>query len=285
MRENELRKAYLDLLKKSLTDLLHLDNPYANAMPLSRLRLASPLKRWRNKILERLAARSHILLSRADRLTLEERRERRVKGTDWPPLAETMIGMARLDNIEKLAETILAESVPGDFIETGVWRGGATIFMSALLKTHDVKDRRIWACDSFAGLPPPDAKKYPADAGDTHHEISFLAVGLEDVKENFRKYGLLDDRVRFVEGFFEKTLPSLRENTFALLRIDGDMYGSTFCALENLYPRLSPGGFVIIDDYHAIGACKKAVGDFRKREGLLEPIEEIDGTGIYWRKA
>jgi O-methyltransferase len=138
--------------------------------------------------------------------------------------------------------------------------------------------------DSFAGLPPADPDHYPADAGDILHTFSELAVPLEEVKANFARYDLLDSRIVFVKGFFSETLPSLDAGPFALLRLDGDMYESTMVALEALYPRLSPGGFVVIDDYGAYEACRTAVHDYREREGIAAPIEAIDWTGVYWRK-
>lgn len=80
-------------------------------------------------------------------------------------------------------------------------RGGAAIFMRAVLLAHGVEDRTIWACDSFAGLPPPEPDRYPGDAGDRHHTVPFLAVGIDQVRANFEKYDLLDDRVRFVDDY------------------------------------------------------------------------------------
>jgi predicted O-methyltransferase YrrM len=86
-----------------------------------------------------------------------------------------------------------------------------------------------------------------------------------------------------VEGFFQDTLPNLDAGPFAVIRLDGDMYGSTIVALENLYPKLSPGGFVVVDDY-ALPACREAVTDYRSAQGIDAKIEEIDWTGVWWRK-
>lgn len=202
----------------------------------------------------------------------------------WPSHAHTMIGLERLDNIRECLEGVLAEGVAGDLIETGVWRGGATIFMRAVLKAHGVADRTVWVADSFSGLPQPDPEKYPADAGDRFHTFTKLAVPLEIVRENFSKYGLLDDQVRFLPGWFSETLPTAPIDTLALIRLDGDMYESTWVALESLYPKLSPGGYVIVDDY-ALPACAQAVGDFRRRHGIREDICRIDWTGVYWRRS
>lgn len=208
----------------------------------------------------------------------------RASGRDWPVTAHSMAGVARLGSLATLVERTLAENVPGDYIETGVWRGGCCILMRAILAAHGVAERKVYAADSFAGLPPPRPDLYPADAGDLHHVRAELAVGLDAVRENFRRYGLLDDRVVFVEGLFADTLPRLEAGPFALIRLDGDMYESTALALAHLYPKLSPGGFVVIDDYGAIEACRRAVDDYRAREGIAAPLERIDWTGIWWRK-
>ena len=208
----------------------------------------------------------------------------RLTGKDWPVVAPTMIGVARLDNLQRCVESVLEDGIPGDLIETGVWRGGAVIFMRGLLKAGGVTDRRVWAADSFRGLPPPDAEKYPQDRGLHLEHYEELAVSLEEVQRNFERYGLLDDQVRFLEGWFRDTLPRAPIEKLAVMRLDGDLYESTTDALTNLYDRLSPGGYVIIDDY-SIPACRLAVEDFRRARGLTEEIVQIDWTGVFWRRA
>ncbi len=96
---------------------------------------------------------------------------------------------------------------------------------------------------------------------------------------------MLDEGVRFLKGWFKDTLPSAEAEAYAVLRLDGDMYESTMDALNALYPKLSPGGFLIVDDYGAVPACRQAVEDYRAVHGIDEPIIEIDWTGAYWRKA
>jgi O-methyltransferase len=213
-----------------------------------------------------------------------EREDRRT-GRDWPANGVTMIGLERLCGLERCIETVLADGVPGDLIETGVWRGGATIFMRAMLDIRGVADRLVWAADSFAGLPVPDEDGYPADTDDAHHTIDFLAVPLDEVKANFARYRVSTELVRFVPGWFKDTLPGLRDQRWALLRLDGDMYESTLLGLEHLYPRLSEGGYVIVDDYGALEGCRQAVEDFRAARGIDTPIERIDWTGVHWRKS
>ncbi len=142
----------------------------------------------------------------------------------------------------------------------------------------------VWAADSFEGLPPPNAEAFPADAGDNHHALDELAVSLEQVQTNFRRYGLLDGRVKFLKGYFKDTLANAPIGPIAVLRLDGDMYESTIQALAPLYPKLSPGGFLIVDDYHAVPACARAVDDYRREHGITEPLTEIDGSAIFWRR-
>lgn len=205
-------------------------------------------------------------------------------GWDWPSQAHSMIGSKRMGNLRALSERVIFGGVPGDFIETGVWRGGACIFMRAILQAYGVRNRKVWLADSFAGLPAPDPPAYPADAGDTFHTYADLAVSLGDVKRNFDKYGLLDDQVVFLQGWFKDTLPSAPIERLAILRLDGDMYESTMDALRHLYDKLSPRGFVIVDDYRVVAGCRAAVDDFRLARGIEDAIIEIDGVGVYWQK-
>jgi glycosyltransferase involved in cell wall biosynthesis len=205
-------------------------------------------------------------------------------GRDWPSMAHTMIGELRLRNFRELIERTIVGGVPGDIIETGVWRGGACIMARAVLKAHQVTDRTVWVADSFEGLPPPDASRYPADDGDRHFEMDQLAVSMEMVQENFRKYGLLDQQVKFLKGWFKDTLPTAPIDKLAVLRLDGDMYQSTMEAITALYDKLQPGGFVIVDDYGAVAGCRQAITDFRVQRDIEDAIIDIDGLGVYWRK-
>jgi len=205
-------------------------------------------------------------------------------GAMWPSRAHTMVGIPRLDNIRQCVEEVLAAGIPGDLIETGVWRGGASIFMRGILKAHGVKDRVVWVADSFAGLPPADFAKYPQESSAQFERHAELAIPLDEVQRNFGRYGLLDDQTRFLKGWFRDTLPSAPIGSLALMRLDGDMYESTMDALMHLYPKLSRGGFVIIDDYNVVPACNAAVEDFRKAQGIAGEIFLIPACGAYWRK-
>jgi O-methyltransferase len=251
------RDAYLRLLKLALCDLL-------GPAPLSAGGTGG--RRTRMRVLT------------------EKERTLREEGRDWPVNGVTMVGLRRLDHLHHAVERVLADGVPGDLIEAGVWRGGAGILMRAVLAVHGVTDRTVWLADSFQGLPRPRSRRFPADRGDRQHRQSFLAASQEEVQTNFTRYGLLDDRVRLVAGWFADTLPTLRGRRWALIRLDGDMYESTLIALESLYPGLAPGGYLIVDDYGALDSCRAAVEDFRSAQSIEERLEPVDWTAVSWRR-
>ncbi len=204
----------------------------------------------------------------------------RYEGTDHPALfGFTMVGSRRLDNIRKCVEDIIEQNVPGDFIETGAWRGGTTIFMRALLKLHGVTDRVVWVADSFEGLPKPTSS---TDGWDISF-VKYLSVSVEQVKRNFERFGLLDDQVRFLKGWFCDTMPTAPIERLAILRLDGDLYSSTMDVLKNLYHRVSPGGYVVVDDYYSWESCRRAVSDFLREAGIKPDIKQIDGGGAFWK--
>lgn len=206
------------------------------------------------------------------------------QATEFPKEGETMIGIKRLNNVAYCVKEVVRNDIPGDLIETGVWRGGSCIFMRYLLQLAGDTERTVWVADSFAGLPPPDTAQYPLDEGLNLHELPELAISLEQVQDNFRKYGLLDGQVRFLKGWFKDTLPGAPIEKLAVLRLDGDLYESTIDALYNLYPKLSVGGFCIIDDWGAIASCRLAVAHYRQLFGIEERIQVIDWTGTFWKK-
>jgi O-methyltransferase len=273
----DLRLRYLELLKKSLLDLHR--NPGREYRLASTGRKINYTVRPLMKIFKKMDGREFEFCEKVD-FDLETR----MNGKDWPLYAETMIGYKRLSNVQELITRILADKVDGDFAETGVWRGGTVIFMRAMLQVYEVNDRVVWAADSFEGLPKPNPKKYAADRDDKLFTYDRLKVGMEEVMENFRKYDLLDDKVKFLKGWFKDTLPIAPIQKLSLLRLDGDMYESTMDALVNLYPKLSIGGFIIVDDYCVIDSCRQAVQDYRKEHGITEEIIAIDADGVYWRK-
>lgn len=246
---------YLDLLKRSLTDTVFKREPDQN--------------------------------DPADvRLTLE-RIDHYVRGQ-----AVSMLPLARLDNLQACIRAVIADDVPGDLIETGVWRGGATIFMRGALAAYGGEARGVFVADSFEGLPEPDAEKYPIEARSFHGPViatamNRLKASLEDVTANFEAYGLLDERVRFLKGWFKDTLATAPIERLSVMRLDGDYYESTRDALMNLYDKLSVGGFVIVDDYgeDAWTYCRRAVDEFREERGIQDPLRPVDAACWFWRRS
>ena len=270
MNSNIAKSLYLDLMKRCLTDLIYRQTD-REAVRFEGF--------WERRSVKLLTKRGLKIIE-----SQEFDENLRSIGKDSPSSAHTMIGLKRLDNLQFCIEDVISNGVKGDLIETGVWRGGATILMRAILKVNDVTDRRVWVADSFAGLPPPDPHKYPEDAGDRHHTRKELAVSLEEVRSNFERYGLLDDQVRFLKGWFRDTLPAAPIRQLAVVRLDGDMYESTMEALAVLYPKLVIGGYLIVDDYNAVEGCRKAIHDYRSRNNITDEMIPIDWTGVYWKK-
>ena len=246
---------YLDLLKRSLTDTLFVKEPDVDAE-----NYATFVQDFINHYMEGRAV--------------------------------TMLPKVRLDSLQSCIGRVLDEGVPGDFIETGVWRGGASIFMRAMLKCRSETGRKVWVADSFEGLPEPDGEKYPVEAAAHQGAVmkkayKHFAAGLEEVKGNFATYGMLDDQVEFLQGWFKDTLPVAPIGQLAVMRLDGDYYESTRDALDNLYPKLAVGGFAIIDDYgeETWTYCRQAVEDFRAAHGIQEPLVRVDSKCSYWRRS
>ena len=272
---HELRQLYLDLMKKTLSFTLWPEPP----VPITTFYIKSPVRRFLVSTITKILKKKNLFLA-MERNFLESQRN---EGQIWPGYADTMIGLKRLDNLQYCIEMVLKEGREGDLIETGVWRGGACIFMRAVLAAYGITDRKVFVADSFEGLPRPDDRKYSADKGDKHYIERYLSVSKEIVENNFRKYGLLDDQVVFLKGWFRDTLPNAPIEKLSILRLDADMYGSTMESLEFLYPKLSKGGFCIIDDY-ALPACRMAVDDYRARHQITSKMKQIDTSSIYWRK-
>jgi hypothetical protein len=238
-----LRAAYLDLMRDSLTGRLNEDPP----LPASKVEGYKP--------------------------------DYREQGWDWPSKAPSMIGTLRMQNVRNECERVIAENVPGDFVETGVWRGGACIMMRAVLAAYGNNERRVFAADTFEGFPA----QTEADANFTVGGISDFAVSLDEVKANFARYGLLDDQVIFLKGLFKDTLSAAPIRAIAVLRLDGDLYESTRDGLV-LYEKLSRGGALIADDYFLFEGQRKAIDEFRDAHDIADPIIRIDHFGGYWVK-
>lgn len=266
---------YLDLLKRALSRSLF--DPIVDPVTPKGHSLAGPVF----GPLRRLLATRRLVLARSKRAS--------DVFAESPPLilnsAETLIEPVGLDNLQQCIEDVLRREVPGDFIEAGVWRGGSVIFMRGALAAYGDDRRTVWAADSFRGLSSPDVSRYAQDASEKDWASEkWLAVSLDEVKQAVARYGLLDDRVRFLVGWFHETLPSAPIKQLALMRLDGDMYGSTMDALRFLYPKLSTAGYVIVDDYWLPG-CREAVDEYRAEHGITEELVPVDRAIVYWQRA
>lgn len=270
-------RLYIDLMKKTLSASIYDESTWL-VMAKQANDSNNPVKLlfvlMRNKIIQFLQKRSILLVK-----TRAYDAARRDEGTDWPLFGFTMIGHKRLNNLQACIEDVLKNNVPGDFIETGAWRGGATIFMRAMLKAYNIADRKVWVADSFEGMPLPLNK----DDGWDYSKEHTLNVSLEMVQANFAKFDLLDDQVVFLKGWFKDSLPKAPIDKLAILRLDGDMYSSTMDSLDNLYHKVSKGGYIIIDDYYSWPACQRAVSDFLLKHTISANIKAIDGSSVFWK--
>jgi O-methyltransferase len=259
--EEPMRAAYLELLKLCLCDLAG-----ARTLSVGRTgdtrRFHSPVHCWELG---------------------DEELALRVVGGDWPFSGLTMVGLSRLDDLQACIESVVADGVEGDVIEAGAWRGGASILARATLDSLGADERTVFVADSFQGLPAPDPEAFPEDRELDLSRIDFLAVPPEEVRDYFARFGC-DQGVELVEGFFDKTLPRLRGHRWGVVRLDGDSYEATWVGLESLYPGLSAGGYLIVDDYVLIEECRRAVDEYRSQNGITEPIERVDWNGIRWRR-
>lgn len=269
---------YIELLKKTILNETHpeLELAFLHARDAARGRIpySEPeLLDTFSSLPERFAALQEC---RAEGILLD-------RDLSNMPQGYTMIGRRRMDNIRYCVEAVLHDGVPGDLVECGVWKGGACIFMRGILKAYGVSDRNVWVADSFCGLPLPDP--------DTDENLDLsgerfpqLSIPLEAVQRYFDRFGLLDEQVRFLPGWFADTLLSAPVERIAVLRLDGDLYSSTMDILSNLYDKVSPGGFLIVDDYGVIPQCARAIEEFRAARGITVPLQRIDVTGVFWRK-
>ena len=197
----------------------------------------------------------------------------------------TLLPWTALEHLHHAIEDTIERGIEGDFIETGAWAGGACILAKSIYN-EIAPERKVYVADSFEGLPKPDSA-FPQDNGDKHYLDPMLAVSLEVVTDNFNKFGLVDDNLIFVKGWFKDTMPTLDIEKISILRLDGDMYESTIQVLDALYNKLEVGGYLIIDDYHHTG-CIAAIQDFRNTHGITAAIVKVDNNPLnevhYWIK-
>jgi O-methyltransferase len=199
------------------------------------------------------------------------RLQRRLKGEGY-----TMTSSRRGRTLHRLAATVAADGVPGALVDCGVWNGGSTVLLS-----RGAPGREAWAFDSFEGLPEPGQ----LDGAASFDHVGDCLGSEERLREAFRLYAD-PARLNVRKGWFEDTFPAAAEeiDSVAVLHCDGDWYDSVMLTLETFYAKVSPGGFVVIDDYgHWVGA-REATDEFRHRLGITAPLRRVDYTGHYWRK-
>jgi len=220
--------------------------------------------------------RHHTLRLVAKRLAMacgfRSRIKARKLGKVWPRVAPTMIGELRALNIVQMIEKLDDDNVHGSLVDCGVWRGGSTMLMAAASP-----NRQVYCCDTFLGFPKEDAARENVPCPKA------LAVSQGKVFLNFVKYGVPVNRVCFVRGKVQNTLCDIPKPV-ALIRIDVDMAEPVHACLSQLWPKLSSGGWVIVDDYGCkYYRCREAVDSFRNINGG-GPIHWIDEEGICYQK-
>ena len=272
---------YIDLLKSVLCASLYDESAWQQLDgPMKFLQggnsITSVAKRW---IIRTLRDRNLRLIR-----TVPFNADLRHSGLDWPLFGYTMTGRRRLDVLEQCLSEVLKNNIAGDIAETGVWRGGSMMLARAILDQHGETTRNIWLADSFEGMPVPTEGDKSKSTDEDFSDRDFLVATMDEVKANFARFGLLDDRIKFLKGWFCDTLPTAPIERLALLRLDGDLYESTVDALRSLYHKLSIGGYVIIDDYYSWKGCRLAVDEFRQNTGIVDPIIDIDPHAVYWKR-
>jgi hypothetical protein len=198
----------------------------------------------------------------------------------------TMTTPPRVHALVRAVEYVAARRIPGAIVECGVWRGGSMMAAALTLLRVGDSERELYLYDTFAGMPPPSdadttrAGERAADLlaqGDETSHIWAIA-SLEDVRAAVLGVGYPEERIHFVEGLVEETVPATAPDQIALLRLDTDWYSSTKHELEHLYPRLAPGGVLILDDYGHWQGARRAVDEYLAENGLTLLLNRVDGT-------
>ncbi len=192
----------------------------------------------------------------------------------------TMVGLARMESLSRLAQRIEDEEIPGDVVECGVYKGGTAAIL-ARSATHSRISRTVWLFDAFEGMPPAT----PADGPEAPSWVGNLVSSPEKVRRLLRRAGADLSRVRIVPGLFHLTLSSARIPQIALLNIDADWYESVKLCLETLYNAVVARGFISLDDYGAWPGCRLAVDEFFRKHALTFPLERVDQTARWFQKS
>lgn len=218
----------------------------------------------------------------------EDNEEGIIQGSVHPENALTMIGLRRMVNLKNLLIETIRNNIEGDILEAGCWRGGAMMYARAILNAYDNNNKKVYCCDSFEGIPRMDDAKYYLDR--IAYQYEFLNKNpVEKVIKNFNRLGLNEGTI-IVKGYFHNTFPKINVNRLSLLRLDGDTYNSTYISLFYMYPKLSVGGYIIIDDYIDWLGCREATNTYRQENNITEQIYFVDYEygeilrGVYWKK-
>lgn len=205
--------------------------------------------------------------------------------------AATMTSIERMYALYKAVEHIVVTGVEGDLAECGVWRGGSAMMMALALRRFGCTDRTIWLYDTFAGMTPPGSQDVQAMSGRSAAAILDESPRTDDdpfwgiasrasVETNLGRTGYAAEKFRLVEGDVLQTLPEHAPARLALLRLDTDWYASTRHELENLYPLVTRGGVLIVDDYGYWRGARRAVDEYFSRPGAAPPLlHRVDFTG------
>lgn len=194
----------------------------------------------------------------------------------------TMVRNYNLINLYWMVRYINRNNIPGAIVECGVWNGGSSAMMAAAC--HDSgTQREFWLFDSFEGLPPPSARDQALER--IFYFKDWNRGSIDKVKQIFKKLNLSLDRVHFVKGWFDQTIPHTPLPEVALLHIDADWYDSVMTVLKHLYDHVTPGGYIVLDDYGYWKGCDQAVHDFFTEHGLPQTLlHRVSDMGAYFQK-
>ena len=200
----------------------------------------------------------------------------------------TMTSVERLKSLSDAVNYVVENNIEGDFVECGTWKGGSVMCMQKKLMRLNQNDRKFWVFDTYEGMPEPDdvdknfnktAAQQLLDAEEKDNSLTWAYSNYEETTGNILSTGYPAEKMNFVKGLVEDTIPQTQIESIALLRLDTDWYSSTKFELENLYPKLVKGGVLIIDDYGHWEGCKKAVDEYFKLNKIPVFMSRIDYTG------
>ncbi len=194
----------------------------------------------------------------------------------------TMISIERAWALAQAVSYVCRSNIAGDIVECGVWRGGACLLASHVLEQERDEQKQIWLYDTFEGMPSPSAEDRIASSGQAMTERNpkgWWSVDIREVKSLLSASFPDRNRFRFVKGRVENTLAKEVPGQLSVLRLDTDWYESTAMELEALYPRLSRGGVLIIDDYGHFTGVRKAVDEYFRRQEIVPLLHRSDYTG------